>query len=149
VPSHRPLGLVIAALGIAGCASSHSLNSMRASPTTEALNAGTAGGSGGFVTPQAVHSGEVLVAVSGDSPAVITLTVDGNTQRVEANTLPWQTTVPASAHNIAVKAETQNGSTGAHISCSVVPSNGSAPTLENSTPGAYSTVSCIHGSGTS
>ena len=46
------------------------------------------------------------MAVSGVPPAAITLNVDGNTQRVEANTLPWETTVPASARQIAVKTET-------------------------------------------
>jgi hypothetical protein len=147
VRRRRSLGLIIAALWIAGCASSHSQASSKGASTTETLNTGSAAGSGGFGTPQAVPSGRVLVAVSGDSPALITLTVDGNTQQVQVNTLPWETTVSAAARDIAVKAETQSGSTSAHISCSVVPSNGAAPTLENGTPGAHSTVSCIHGSG--
>lgn len=143
----RLLGLGVAALCVAGCATSQPPASSKAGSATDSQNSGRS--SGGFGTPQAVTPGQILVAVSGDGPALITLTVDGVTQQMRETTLPWETTLPTNSGNIRLKAETQSALASAHISCSIVPSNGSAPTLENGTPGPHSTVSCIHGSGTS
>lgn len=145
--SRRSVALLgVAALSLCGCASTHSNVSSNPQSSTNDVPPSVPITSGGFGTPQGVPAGRIEVVVDGYGPALISLTVDGKTQQVRANTLPWSTTVSNTAHSVVLMAQTQSTSANAHISCLVVPSNGATPSLDNGT-GAYSKVSCATGRG--
>jgi len=82
------------------------------------------------------------ISVTGDTSAKTTITVDVSGQEQQKHTvvLPYAQTFTGYPRVIKVRAQTQDGSSSARISCAISPS-GDAPIINTST-GPYALVTC-------